>query len=568
MLTETIESTAILTGIHPGVQKTDLLRFTTAGSVDDGKSTLIGRLLYDSKALYEDQIASVRKSGINRSGGPMDLSLFTDGLRAEREQGITIDVAYRYFSSPRRKFIIADTPGHEQYTRNMATGASTADAAVILIDATKGLLPQSRRHIYISVLLGIPHVIAAVNKMDLAGYSEQVFHNVATEFEEFCRQLGVRHTFAIPVSALEGENVVERGRKMEWFHGPTLLELLETLPVAHVAESEALRFPVQYVIRPDAAFRGFAGRVSTGTLRRGAPVVALPSGTSTRIKSIVTLDGPLESAGPGSSVTVTLEDEIDLSRGDLLTGVASLPQVSSRFKANLVWMHSSQMQPGKSFLLKHTTRTVRAKITAIEYRVDVNTLSQTQAATLQMNDIASVSIETTQPLHFDAYQHDRTMGSFILIDPLHNATMAAGMITESAGASPEILRHEPVQLKERIVRNGHPPAAVWLVERPELAVALEREIFARGWHCHILSATDFYPHQLKAAARVLRSTGAITLLSVPAEAADRRHEIEAIFGRDYFVEIAPLPEYHSDALSALLRLLDQLQGGTDENWVI
>ena len=572
MPTETIELTAVSTaassGIFPSAQQSDLLRFTTAGSVDDGKSTLIGRLLYDSKGLYEDQIASVRKSGINRSGGPMDLSLFTDGLRAEREQGITIDVAYRYFSSPKRKFIIADTPGHEQYTRNMATGASTADAAVILIDASKGLLPQSRRHIYISVLLGIQHVIAAVNKMDLTGYSEEVFHTVAGEFEEFCRQLGVRHTFAVPVSALEGENVVERGRKMEWFQGPTLLELLESLPVARAVESEALRFPVQCVIRPDAAFRGFAGRVATGTLRRGAAVMALPSGTRTRIKSIVTFDGELEAAGPGSSVTVMLEDEIDISRGDLLAGPALPPQASRRFRANLVWMHSDQMQPGKSFLLKHTTRTVRAKITAIHHRVDVNTLSRAQAAALQMNDIASVTIETTQPLHFDAYQQDRTMGSFILIDPLHNATLAAGMITEAAAPPPEVPLHKPVQLSERIARNGHPPAAVWVVDRPELALALEREIFTRGWHCHILSATDFYPHQLPPAARLLRSTGAITLFSVPAEAADRRHEVEAIFGREHFVELAPLPEDHSGALATLLSHLERLRGGSDENWVI
>jgi hypothetical protein len=294
-------------------------------------------------------------------------------------------------------------------------------------------------------------------------------------------------------------------------------------------------------------------------------VVALSSGARTKIKSIATFDGALDAAGPGSCVTVTLEDEIDLSRGDLLAGPASLPQASSRFTANLVWLHSDQMRPGKSFLLKHTTRTVRATIASIHHRVDVNTLSRDDAAVLQMNDIASVSIETTQPLHFDAYRQDRTMGSFILIDPLHNATVAAGMIAATADAPLEIVRHEPVQLSERIVRNGHPPAAVWLVDRPELAVALEREIFARGWHGQMLSAGDFDPHQLQVAARVLRSSGAITLLSIPSEAADRRHEIEAIFGREHFVDIAPMPASHSDALAALLQHLHRLQGGTNEN---
>jgi len=554
-------------GVHSGA---GLLRFTTAGSVDDGKSTLIGRLLYDSRSLYEDQIASVRKSAVNRSGGPMDLSLFTDGLRAEREQGITIDVAYRYFSTPRRKFIIADTPGHEQYTRNMATGASTADAAVILLDARQGLLPQSRRHIYISALLGIPHVIAAVNKMDLVGYSEEIFATVAREFQEFCGQFGVRNTHAIPVSALEGENVVARGRATDWYDGSTLLELLETLPVARAAATEALRFPVQYVIRPDAAFRGFAGRVSTGTLRRGATVVALPSRTPTRIKSIVTFDGPVEAAESGDSVTVTLEDEIDLSRGDLLTSQVLPPQTSRHVTANLVWLHGDQMQIGKSFLLKHTTRTVRAKVTAIHHRADVNALSRVDAPVLRMNDIASVAIETTQPLHFDAYQQDRTMGSFILIDQLHNSTVAAGMIVAADDQPPE-LRHERVQLSERVVRNGHPPAAVWLAGRPELAPALEREIFARGWHGQMLSAENFDPSQLQAAAEVLWNAGAIVVFSIPAEAAEaeaRRQEIEAIFGTDHFVEVAPLPPERSEALAALIKRLHRLQGGTNETWDI
>jgi sulfate adenylyltransferase subunit 1 len=526
-----------------------LLRFTTAGSVDDGKSTLIGRLLYDSKGLYEDQIASVRKSGVNRSSGPIDLSLFTDGLRAEREQGITIDVAYRYFSTPKRKFIIADTPGHEQYTRNMATGASTADAAVILIDAGKGLVPQSRRHIYISALLGIRHVIAAVNKMDLHGYSREVFRGVAEEFEDFCLRVGIPNTYTIPVSALQGENVVARGENTDWYRGPSLLELLETLPVTGASESAALRFPVQYVIRPDAQFRGFAGRIFAGTLRRGAAVVALPSGAKTRIKSISTFDGPLESAGPGSSVTVTLEDEIDLGRGDLLASPASQPQTSSRFNAHLVWMHSDQVRPGRSFLLKHNTRTIRASIAAIRHRIDVNTRAELDATSLQMNDIASVTIETTKPLHFDAYEHDRTMGSFILIDPINNATVAAGMIVAAVNREPETVTSGRVQLTERIARNGHPPAAVWIVDRPDLAAALEREIFARGWNGLMVPAGDVH------------NAGTIAVFSVSADSAQRRQEIEAIFGKEQFIGLAGVVANDSDAMAMLVQHLHQLQRG-------
>lgn len=537
-----------------------LLRFTTAGSVDDGKSTLIGRLLYDSKAIYEDQIAAVRKSGINRSTGAMDLSLFTDGLRAEREQGITIDVAYRYFATPKRKFIIADTPGHEQYTRNMATGASTADAAVILIDARKGLLRQSRRHIYISALLGIHHVIAAVNKMDLAGYSEEVFLAISREFQEFCRRLGVRHTYAVPVSALHGENVVDRGKHMGWYQGPPLLQVLESLPASRSADSGALRFPVQYVIRPNEAFRGFAGRVSGGRLARGAPVVALPSGITTAIRSILTFNGELQAANAGSSVAVTLEDEIDLGRGDLLASSDSPPQTASRLLANLVWLHADQMLPGKRFLLKHTTRTVRARVASIRRRVDVDSLSESDATALDVNDIASVVIETTQPLHFDPYQQNRTMGSFILIDPLHHSTVAAGMIVASADVEPEIARTERVRLSERILRNGHPPAAVWLVDQPELALALEREMFARGWHAQMLSADEFDSHQLKGAAKALRSSGAITLLSVSAESAGLQREIELIFGRENVLQVSAGAAAPSAAVTELLQHLQRASG--------
>lgn len=549
--------------IAPG---SSLLRFTTAGSVDDGKSTLIGRLLYDSRGLYEDQIAAVKKSGINRSSGPMDLSLFTDGLRAEREQGITIDVAYRYFSTTRRKFIIADTPGHEQYTRNMATGASTANAAVILIDARKGLLPQSRRHIYISALLGIKHIIAAVNKMDLVGYSQSVFRAIARDFQEFCLKLGVKNTYAVPVSALNGNNIVQRGSQMEWYEGPALLDLLEELPAARAAATGALRFPVQYVIRPHAGFRGFAGRVSSGTLQKGAHVVALPSGVRTRIRSIVTFDGELDYALPGSSVTVTLQDEIDLGRGDMLVAPDSRPLSSSRIQAHLIWMHPEPMRAGKKLLLKHTTRTVRSTVTRIRHRVDVNTLCESEAGVLQMNDIGCVSIEATQPLHFDPYCHSRATGSFILIDPTHNGTVAAGMIVESQSLEPETIGVERVRLSERIRRNGHPPAAVWVMNRPDLALMLERAIFERGWNAQILSGDEFEPNQLKAAAKALQASGAITLFSLPTHTVpELQAEIQGIFGREHLHEISPGEAGPADTVAALMQWLDRLAGGAHED---
>src|SRR5579875_3585799 len=414
----------------------ELLRFTTAGSVDDGKSTLIGRLLHDTKSVYEDQLASIRASRVNRAGtGKIDFSLLTDGLKAEREQGITIDVAYRYFSTSKRKFIIADTPGHEQYTRNMATGASTADVTVVLIDAaafTKAgsLLPQSRRHTYIASLLRIPHVVAAVNKMDLVGYSAEVFDRICAEFGALASRLGLRSTEVIPVSALAGDNVVEASTAMPWYSGPTLLDYLETVPLRVISpEDEPLRFPVQLVIRPDANFRGFAGRVERGRVTPGTRVRALPSGRISRVKAITTYDGELASASFPQSVTLELEDEIDLSRGDMLVAeTQAAPQISTGFRATLVWMNETSLEPGRTYLLKHTTRTVRATATAIRYRVDVNTAEHVDARQLALNDIGEVEFETNLPLFFDAYAESRGLGSFIVIDPLSNATVGAGMI--------------------------------------------------------------------------------------------------------------------------------------------
>ena len=420
----------------------ELLRFTTAGSVDDGKSTLIGRLLHDTKSVYEDQLASIRASRVNRAGnGGMDLSLLTDGLRAEREQGITIDVAYRYFSTAKRKFIIADTPGHEQYTRNMATGASTADVAVVLIDAKAfvkagQLLPQSRRHTYIASLLRIPHVVAAVNKMDLVDYSREVFEAIRHDFAALAAKLELHSTKLIPVSALVGDNVVEPSASMPWYSGPTLLEYLETVPLALAEIAGPLRFPVQLVVRPDANFRGFAGRVERGELSPGLAVRALPSGRTSRVRSLVTYDGELRAAHALQSVTVELEDEIDLSRGEMLIAVdGAAPHSSARLRATIVWMHEQPLVLGATYLLKHTTRTVRSTVRAIRYRVDVNSAEHFSADRIAMNDIAEVELDTNLPLFFDPYAENRSTGSFILIDPLSNATLGAGMLLTPQGAS-------------------------------------------------------------------------------------------------------------------------------------
>src|SRR5713101_4149865 len=401
----------------------EMLRFATAGSVDDGKSTLIGRLLLDTKQIFEDQLESVERTSRDKGFDYTNLALLTDGLRAEREQGITIDVAYRYFATPRRKFIIADTPGHEQYTRNMATGASTADLAVILVDATKGILPQTRRHAFIASLLGIRHVLAAVNKMDLIDYREDVFLEVERDFLELAGQLGIAHVQSVPISALEGDNVVERGERTFWYQGPTLLEHLEIVPLSTGDALESLRFPVQMVIRPDAKFRGFAGRVASGVIRPGDYVLALPSGRRTRVRSIVSYDGDLPEAFAPMSVTVQLEDEIDLSRGDMLVSPQDGPRVSRRFRAMVVWLHATPLEAGRTYLVKQTARQTKIRAVQIRHRVNINTFEQEQVTRLNMNDIASVEFEAHAPLFFDPYASNRAMGSFILIDAISNATV-------------------------------------------------------------------------------------------------------------------------------------------------
>jgi sulfate adenylyltransferase large subunit len=448
----------------------ELLRFTTAGSVDDGKSTLIGRLLYDSKTVYEDQLAGIRKATRNQAHGTLDLSLLTDGLRAEREQGITIDVAYRYFSTPRRKFIIADTPGHEQYTRNMATGASTADLAIVLIDARHGVLAQSRRHAFITTLLGIRHLVVAVNKMDLVEYGEDVFRAICAEFGQFMGQIGSPPDLQfIPLSALRGDNVVNRSQRMPWYRGPALLEHLEAVDVSHDRLQAGLRLPVQYVIRPTQDFRGLAGQLASGVIRRGDPVTVLPSGRQTRVRSIVTRDGELEEAFAPMSVTVRLEQELDVSRGDMLVSPTDHPQAARRFEATLVWMNEKPAVADRPYLLKHTTQTLPARIVEIRHRVDIHTLAAEPAGQLQLNEIGKVVVEAQRPLFVDPYRRNRFTGSFILIDTLSNETLGAGMIEAAetdTGESLPLTASVAIEgapevvwrLARRLAEKGHPLA--------------------------------------------------------------------------------------------------------------
>jgi len=528
----------------------ELLRLTTAGSVDDGKSTLIGRLLHDSKAVYEDQLASVRLSRVNRSGRPIDFSLLTDGLRAEREQGITIDVAYRYFSTTRRKFIIADTPGHEQYTRNMATGASTADLAVILVDGTKGLLPQTRRHAYISSLLGIPNVVAAINKMDLVNYGEDVFLRLEEDFYELAQMLKIKFLRCIPISALEGDNVVSRSGKMPWYRGATLIEHLETVEIRPVCESGELRFPIQSVLRPDASFRGFAGRVASGTIRAGDSVLALPSQRQTRVKAIVTYDGELGFAVPQQSVVLQLEDEIDLGRGDLLVSNDALPYISDRFAATLVWLHSQPLKLNQTYLMKHLGRQVKGKATRIRHRVNVNDLTEHRAEQLEMNEIASVEFETSIPLSFDPYERNRVTGSFVLIDPLSNATVGAAMIREETRAAapgtrflPANTQHAPVAEQERTQRYGHLPGVLF-VRSETIAERLERSLFEKGFAVLLLRPEQRSLSTLSSVVSAILSAGLIVVFA--GEPASEECEVLRAIAKDRFFHF---PEENGTAMT-------------------
>lgn len=422
-------------------EEKDLLRFLTAGSVDDGKSTLIGRLLFDSKKIYEDQLDALERDSkrMGNAGDHIDYALLLDGLKAEREQGITIDVAYRYFSTNKRKFIIADTPGHEQYTRNMITGGSTANLAVILVDARTGVITQTRRHSYLVSLLGIKHVVLAVNKMDLVGFSKEVFDRIVADYHDFIDPLGIPDVQCIPLSALDGDNVVEHSDRTPWYEGPSLLEFLETVHIANDHNLTDFRYPVQYVLRPNLDFRGFCAKVASGVVRKGDPVVALPSGKTSRVKSIVTYDGELDYAFPPQCVTLTLEDEIDVSRGEMLVYPDNLPLVGRNFEAMLVWMDEERMDTDKSFFLKQTTNTSRCRVDSIKYKVDVNTMEQlslengrltADTLPMELNQIARVVLTTSKELFFDPYVKNKATGSFILIDPITNNTSAVGMIID------------------------------------------------------------------------------------------------------------------------------------------
>ncbi len=431
----------------------DMLRFSTAGSVDDGKSTLIGRLLYDSKAVFEDQLQAVEQASAARGDPSVDLALLTDGLRAEREQGITIDVAYRYADTPKRKFIIADTPGHIQYTRNMVTGASTAELAIILVDARKGVLTQSKRHSFIASLLHIPHLVVAVNKMDLVGYSERIYEQIVADYKAFVAKLKVRDVVYIPISALYGDNVVSQSENMPWYDGATLLHHLETVNVGASRNIVDFRLPIQYVIRPDQSFRGFAGQIVSGRITVGDEVVALPTGIRSQVANIYRGEKSCERASVGDSVVLTLVDEIDISRGDMLVRVRNLPHSSNQIDATLCWMSEEPMGPDGTYWLQHSTRRVRAFIQELNYRINVDTMHREVAEILHLNEIGRVQITTTQPLFFDPYQINRATGSFILIDPHTNNTVAAGMIRDRTRRVSELVK-ENVPIRQRPESEG------------------------------------------------------------------------------------------------------------------
>jgi bifunctional enzyme CysN/CysC len=556
-------------------QRKELLRFLTCGSVDDGKSTLIGRLLHDTKGIYEDQLAAVTRDSAKHGttgAGEVDLALLTDGLKAEREQGITIDVAYRYFSTDRRKFIIADTPGHEQYTRNMATGASTCQLAIILIDARHGVMPQTRRHSFIVSLLGIRHVVVAVNKMDLVGYSREAYDRIKAEYTGFVAKLGIPDVQFIPMSALRGENVASQSAAMPWYDGPPLLSHLETVHIASDRNLAQMRFPVQYVLRPNLDFRGFAGTIASGILRTGDEVVALPSGKRSRVKSIVTYDGELDEAFSPMAVTVTLADEIDVSRGDTLVHADGQPHVSATVEAMVVWMGERPFVPGRGYWVKHTTRTVAGEIAELRYGVDVNTLEKRPATQLAMNEVGHVVLGLNQPIAYDAYKANAATGAFIVVDRLTNNTVGAGMILEpgdrrGAGdhwgqepASDRLkVRASDVSLPQREQRFGQRGVTVLLTGltgsgKASIAYALEKRLFDEGRAVTVLygqnmrqglcrdlgfTADDRSENLRRSAevAKILNDAGLITLCAFVAPHEAVRRKARDVIGADRFIEV-------------------------------
>ena len=553
-------------------QQKELLRFLTCGSVDDGKSTLIGRLLHDTKMIYEDQLAAVKRDSakVGTTGGDIDLALLTDGLKAEREQGITIDVAYRYFSTDKRKFIIADPPGHEQYTRNMATGASTCQLAIILIDARHGVMTQTRRHSFIVSLLGIKHIVVAINKMDLVGYSREVFETIKRDYTGFVAKLGIPEVQFIPMSALKGDNVADKTSAMPWYQGPPLLSHLETVHIASDRNLTDFRFPVQYVLRPNLNFRGFAGTVASGIIRKGDEITALPSGKKSRVQSIVTYDGEIDEAFSPMAVTLTLADEIDVSRGDMLVLPNNQPQVSSQVEAMVVWMSEKPFTPGKSYWIKQTTRTVAGEIAELRYSVDVNTLEQHPARQLAMNEVGHVMLSLNQPIAWDPYKNNSATGAFILIDRLTNNTVGAGMILESRdhgsgdrwSQTPAVGGHSragEVTPEDRQARLGHKPATILLTGltgsgKASIAFALEKYLFDAGCSVTALtganmrlglcrdlgfSADDRSENLRRGAevARILNDAGLICIAAFVAPHEAVRRKARQAVGPDRFIEV-------------------------------
>ncbi|HEY9114171.1 MAG TPA: sulfate adenylyltransferase subunit CysN [Bacteroidales bacterium] len=547
-------------------QKKDLLRFLTAGSVDDGKSTLIGRLLFDSKKIYEDQLTALERDSkrIGHAGEEIDYALLLDGLKAEREQGITIDVAYRYFSTAKRKFIIADTPGHEQYTRNMVTGASTASLAIILIDARLGVITQTRRHTFLVSLLGIKHVVLAVNKMDLVNFDKEVFDKICADYKDFVTQIDIPDITFIPLSALKGDNVVEVSDKMPWYHGESLLEFLESVHVSNDRNFEDLRYPVQYVNRPSLDFRGFAATVASGVIKKGDEVMVLPSRKISKVTSILTYDGEPEYAFPPQAVTITLEHEIDISRGDMIVHKDNIPKIDRHIEAMLVWMDETPMDPNTRFFIKHTTHTTKAHVDTIKYKVDVNTMQKSEIDHLTLNEIGRVVITTNKALFFDPYKKNRNTGAFILIDPVTHNTCAVGMIIDRfVGDDLKMNISEPDQLKiikgeslvskkEREKRHNHKGITIWITGlhgcgKNNLAYSLERRLFDLGATTVLLDGKstrlglsrelDFSPadraenlRRIAHISKLLNDQGIITICSFVSPDSKVRKQVAEVIG--------------------------------------
>ncbi len=549
-------------------QEKDLLRLLTAGSVDDGKSTLIGRLLFDSKKLYEDQLASLERDSKREghAGEEIDYALLLDGLKAEREQGITIDVAYRYFSTNKRKFIIADTPGHEQYTRNMITGGSTANLAILLADARKGIITQTKRHTFLVSLLGIKHVVLAINKMDLVDFSQEVFENIRKEYIDFTTQLDIPDITFIPVSALKGDNVVDISPNMPWYHGKSLLEFLETVHIASDRNFEDLRFPVQYVIRPSLDYRGFAGKIASGILRKGDKIMALPSRKTSRIKSILGAQGEVDEIFPPLSCSITLEDEIDISRGEMIVHPNNLPKVERHFEAMLVWMDETDMDPYAPYYIKHNTHTTKARLDQISYKVNVNSMEKEECDLLKLNEIGRVTLTTSNALIFDPYRNNRHTGSFILIHTITHNTVAVGMIIDKLGSnelpyriSEDEKQHianrgSLIQSAEREKRYGQKGVSLWITGlhgsgKNQLAYALEKELFKMGKNVVVLDGKSMgnslareldlspserieYLKQIARFSRLLNEQGILTICSFVSPKEEIRKQLKDIINNN------------------------------------